>query len=74
MGTFLVELNNREIANEKSDKLLNLCNEIRNNKDCEEVHKLFEKNLSSEKEFNKKLISALIERFLLDSIEHSRQY
>lgn len=60
------------MVNEKTVKIGNLHNRILDQQtDYNEVHKLFQEGLRecSEKEANRKLISALIERCIVDSIE-----
>lgn len=73
LSKFLNELGSCKVVNEKTVRISNLHNLILDRQtDINEVHKLFQEGLnecSGEKESSRKLISALIERCISDSIE-----
>ena len=61
------------MVNEKSSELSELsnqCDQILKDKHFEEALKIFKDGLSTEKETNKKLISALTERCIKDSLNN----
>lgn len=70
LDEFLKELSNSNCLNEKSVDLSKICDRILSDRAFQEVPKLLKENLSSsDKETNKKLISALFERIFKDTID-----